>query len=309
MACHPCNLASYLVFMKTIVKQLKNGKVLLSDGAWGTLMQEQGLVPGECPELWCLEKRDVILQIAQDYISAGCDMIKTNSFGANRFKLEHYGLSNRVSALNHAAASISREAAGPDKHVIASVGPTGKFLITGEVSNDELYDAFKEQLQAIESGGADACCIETFSALDEGLVAVRAAKEQTELEIICTFTFEKTQQNDFRTMMGVSPTQMAVAMAEAGADIIGANCGKGIEQMTGIIREIREAVPLIPIIAHPNAGLPVNINGQSVFPEPPETMAEKIMDLIDAGANIIGGCCGTTPAHIREIAKQLNKPS
>ena len=284
-----------------IMDAVLSGKVLISDGAWGTYLQKMGLEPGECPELWSVERFDDVKCIATSYIEAGSDMVETNSFGANRFKLEHYGLSDRVAEINEQAARASREAAGDDRWVIASMGPTGKMLVIGEVTEEELYEAFRDQAVALEKGGADAVCIETMSDIGEAVQAIRAAKENTELEVICTFTFEKTKQGTYRTMMGVSPEEATRAAIEAGVDIAGTNCGNGMERMVKVVQEIREAFPNIPILVHANAGLPENIDGVDVFPETPEEMAGWIGGILDAGANIVGGCCGTTPGHIRAM--------
>jgi 5-methyltetrahydrofolate--homocysteine methyltransferase len=180
-------------------------------------------------------------------------------------------------------------------------------LIVGDVTENDLYQAFKEQAVALAEGGADAVCIETMSAIDEAALAIRAARENTKLEIIATFTFEQTVQGDYRTMMGVSPAEAATACIGAGAHVIGTNCGNGMERMIDIVREMRAAVPAAPILVHANAGKPQNIDGCDVFPETPSEMAARVPALIAAGAGIIGGCCGTTPEHIKAIAAALKK--
>lgn len=289
--------------MQTISSKIKQGKILVSDGAWGTFLQQKGLAPGECPELWNIERPDDVLQIAQSYIDAGSDMVETNSFGGSSFKLSSYGLAERAYEINKAAAEISRKAAGPDKHVLGSIGPTGKILMIGEVTAEELYNAFKIQATALETGGADALVIETMSDLEEAKAALRACKENTKCEIICTMTFEKSGENAYHSMMGVTPTQMTAELVEAGANIIGANCGNGVKDMIGIAKEIRSVNNEIPVLIHANAGAPIYKDGKTIFPETPEQMAEFVKTLIDAGANIIGGCCGTTPEHIKQIVK------
>jgi len=289
----------------TLLELIAQGNTLVSDGAWGTFLQAKGLEAGKCPEEWNELHPQEVLDIAQGYIDAGADMIETNSFGGNRFKLEGFGLQDQVYLLNRKAAEISRLAAGDDKYVLGSVGPTGKMLLMGDVTEDELYQAFREQAIALYEGGADAIILETMTAIDEASIAVRAARENTPCTVICTMTFDRLLNGDYRTMMGISPAEMVVALKEAGVHIVGANCSNGIEGMIKITEEIRSVDLDIPVLIHANAGLPVLQGTCTVFPESPDMMAAFATQLAKAGANVIGGCCGTTPEHIHRLVEVL----
>jgi 5-methyltetrahydrofolate--homocysteine methyltransferase len=291
----------------TILDEIKQNRILLSDGALGTLLQSKGLMPGECPELWNISHRAEVKEIAESYLLAGSDIVTTNSFGGSRIKLSQYGLGERTVEINMAAAAICREAAGNDRHVAGSIGPTGKMILMGDITEEELFNAFSEQASALEKGGADIIIIETMSAADEAAIAVKADRAATACTVIITMTFSADMNGDFYTMMGVSPEEMVSSMKEAGAHIAGSNCGNGIRDMIGVAGLIRAADKTIPLIIQANAGLPVLIDGRTVFQESPEMMASFVPDLIKKGVNIIGGCCGTTPAHIREIAKALGR--
>lgn len=292
--------------MKRISEEIQSGRILVCDGAWGTFLHKKGMTPGECPESWNLTRPEDVLDIARSYIQAGADMIETNSFGGSRYKLKRYDLADQTSEINEAAARISRTAAGPLKHVLGSVGPTGIILMMGEVTSDKLYEIFKEQVMALEKGGADAIIIETMSDLEEAIIALKAAKENTRCEILCTMTFERTVNGDFKTMMGISPSEIPLKLKNAGADIIGSNCGNGTRAMIDITKEFRSVTTDIPIIIQGNAGMPKYLKGQTIFEETPEETAGYVPDLLKAGANIIGGCCGTTPDHIRRIAEKVH---
>jgi 5-methyltetrahydrofolate--homocysteine methyltransferase len=293
--------------MTLLLNLLQQRKVLVTDGAWGTFLYKRGLQPGECPELWNISHREDVHAIAKSYIDAGADMILTNSFGGSPTKLYHYGLQDRTFELNKAAAEISREAAGNDKLVLGSIGPTGIILLMGEVSEEVLYEGFKIQANALVTGGANAICIETMSAIDEALLAIRAVKAVSDVEIICTFTFDKNMDGRYRTMMGVTPSDMVMALLGTGVSIIGANCGNGFQNMIEIVKEIISVDSATPILIHANAGMPVLVDNQTFYPESPELMASKVEELINCGANIIGGCCGTTPDHIKAISAEIKK--
>ncbi len=293
--------------MSKLVDQLAHGHVLVSDGAWGTALQGRGIEPGVCPESWNLDHPEVITEIADEYLAAGAQLLTTNTFGACRLKLRMYGLEAQTAEINRAAASLARQAAGDDRYVLGSVGPSGQIIMMGDISERELSTVFEEEVIALEEGGCDVCLVETMMALDEAALAVRAAREHTSMEVVCTFTFQAMPDGSYRTMMGVSPTDMASAMLSEGADIIGANCSVGSRDMVKIVQELRRAAPSAPILVSPNAGQPVRSDsGEDVFPETPEDMAAVVPDIIDAGANIIGGCCGTTAAHVGAIAEAVS---
>jgi len=287
-----------------MLERIRQGAVLISDGAMGTYLHAHGLGSQDCPESWCISHPDVVRGIATAYASAGSDIVETNSFGGNSFRLKFYHLAGKVRELNCAAAALAREGAGDRCYVAASVGPTAVFVKEegGSVSHQQLYDAFAEQVTALAEGGADAICIETMSSIIEASQAIRAAKENTRLPVLCTFNFDATPKGFF-TMTGLTPERAAKGAAESGADVIGANCGHGIEMMIPIARRMRAAVPGVPILIQPNADKPVFEDGKTVFKTTPQYMASMVEELIRAGANIIGGCCGTTPEHLAEIAK------
>lgn len=292
--------------MQRLEKRLESGEVLVVDGAMGTFLQALGLQPGECPELWCLTHPDEVRSIHRRYREAGSDVVECNSFGGSRYKLRHYGLESRVAEINRAAASLAREVAGDTQHVLGSIGPTGEFMEPyGDETEAAFFDAFAEQARALEEGGADAVIVETMTAIEECCAAIRAVRACTGMTVIASFTFDPQLQGGYASMMGVHPAQFAVAAAEAGAHIVGSNCGLGPDPMIHIVRELRGSVPTLPLLAMPNAGMPELVDGKTVFRETPEMMAQKCIGLHKAGASLIGGCCGTTPAHIAAIAKAL----
>ncbi len=296
--------------LKSLLERLSQGDLLIADGAMGTMLHAQGLTARECPESWCASHPELVRSIAESYVGSGAEIIGTNSFGGSTCKLQAYGLAERCAEFNRLAAELAKQAIRGRGYVAASVGPTGRILEEegGDVGAGEVYQAFREQIAALAEGGADAICIETMASIREASQAIRAAKDQTRLPVICTFTF-RAGVKGFRTIMGLKPGQAARAALDAGADVVGANCGTGIAGMIEIAAEMRAAAPRVPILAQANAGAPVVENEKTLFKETPEYMASRATELIRAGANVIGGCCGTTPAHIRAMAESVRHPN
>jgi 5-methyltetrahydrofolate--homocysteine methyltransferase len=288
----------------TILDRLAKGETLLGDGATGTFLQSHGLEPGGSPEELNLSDPKLVRMMAGEYFEAGSDFVLTNSFGGSRFMMEKYGHGGRVSEFNRLAAEHARSQAPEGRYVIGSVGPTGEFVEPlGTVSVEEMLESFAEQILALEAGGVDAILVETMTAIEEASLAIRAAKENTDLTVMATMTFDKGPRGLF-TMMGITPERAAKELREAGADVVGANCGNGIEVMTEIAREIRAATDGYTVV-NSNAGIPTIRKGLIVYPETPAWMAECYRVLADIGINVMGGCCGTTPAHTKAMIEAV----
>jgi len=291
---------------QSILNRLNSGEVLVSDGATGTFLQQNGLEPGGDPEEFNAIQPNVVKRMAREYFHSGSDLVLTNSFGGTVYRQSHYGFADRVAEFNKLAAEHAKSQATQGKFVFGSVGPTGEFVQPlGNVSEEEMYEAFKIQVTSLEDGGADGVVIETMTAMEEASLAIRAAKENTRLTIAATMTFDKGPRGYF-TMMGITPEQAAIGLAESGADIVGTNCGNGIDNMIEIAERMRGSTAL-PLLVHSNAGIPGMKKGEIIYPESPEFMAERFLQLKEVGVNIIGGCCGTGPAHIKALAKALGK--
>ncbi len=295
--------------MAKLLERLENGEVLVADGAMGTMLMERGLKPGEPPESFNLTCLDAIEEIARLYLDAGADVIQTNTFGASPLKLSFYSLEDKTEEINRNAVGAVRKAVGDSANISASCGPAGKLLRPyGDVDPEDVYNSFERQMRALISAGVDVICIETMTDLTEATLAVRAAKTVSPgTPVMATMTFDLTPRG-FYTVMGVSIENAAKELQKAGADIIGSNCGNGIENMIEIAREFRE-YSSVPLIIQSNAGIPEMQGNRPTYPETPQFMAEKAKELVLSGVSIIGGCCGTTPEHIRAIRKMVDSIS
>lgn len=279
---------------------LTAARPVVTDGAWGTELQARGLTMGECPDGWNLSHPERVAEVARAYVDAGSRVILTNTFRANRIALAGTGLVDRLVEINRRGVEISR--CGDGHLVFASMGPSGKMLAAGEVTEAELTAAFTEQAQALADAGADAILAETMSDVDEAVLAVVAAKS-TGLPVVASVVFD-TGRNKDRTMMGNTPEVAAERLTAAGADAIGANCGLGIAGYVSICRRLRAATDR-PIWIKGNAGMPELVDGQAVYRTSPEEFASHVPALLEAGATFVGGCCGTTPAFIRAVREKL----
>ncbi len=287
--------------MNSILDKLKDGKVLVADGAMGSLLMQKGLKTGECPELLNLTNPDIFAEIATEYLNAGADIIQTNSFGGSILKLNDFDLGDNSREINEAAARIVSEVVNGKAYVSGSIGPTGKMLEPfGDTTPGEMLDGFKIQVSGLISGGADLICIETMTDINEALLAIEASKlVDSSIPIMATMTFNKTGDEYF-TMMGVSIEAAVEGLSNAGADILGSNCGNGIDKMIEIAKKYKSLTDKT-IIIQSNAGLPEIKDGKLFYPETPQYFAERANEMFKIGVSIVGGCCGTTPEYIKTI--------
>mgnify|MGYP001819821818 CR=1 FL=1 len=293
--------------MRNFLERLGAGETLCGDGAWGTQLIARGLAPGDCPESMNLTRPEVLVEVAGLYLDAGADLITTNTFGGSPLNLAAYGFDDRTEEVNRAAVEALKPATDGRAYVSASIGPTGKILEPyGDTPAEVVAAAFHRQTGALIEAGAEIVCIETMIDLREAELAVRAARTHSnDIPLIATMTFDATPQGYFTTM-GTTVAQACTTLVEAGADAVGSNCGNGIDTMIEIAAEFTWHAS-VPVLILSNAGLPENRAGELVYPESPEYMADRVAELIALGVGLIGGCCGTTPDHIRAIRAAIDQ--
>ena len=287
----------------SLLERLRSGDRLVSDGAMGTLLMEAGLQPGEAPEAMVLRAPDAVRGVAEAYLLAGADIVHTNTFGASSLKLAEVGLEDRAAEISRRAVELARDAVGESAYVSVSVGPCGRMLEPyGDTDEDTVFRSFLEQIEVARDAGADLVTVETMIDPREAVQAVRAAKHVADtLPVLVTLTFDLTPVG-FRTVMGTSVAQAAEAVA--GADVVGSNCGNGVEVMVEVARALRAATKA-PLLIQANAGVPEIRDGAVFYPESAADFAAATPALLDAGVSIIGGCCGTTPEHIRAVKRAV----
>lgn len=292
--------------MKDSFAQRIAAGVVVGDGGWGTMLAEGGLPAGAAPELWTLERPEVLADIARAYVEAGAELITTNTFGASPMRLSLYRLGESFEEINRRGVEIVRSAVGDGALVSASIGPTGRLLAPlGDADPDEVSRGFADQARILVMAGADVLCIETMTDLEEATLAVRAARSVSEeIPIIASMTFDITPRGPF-TVMGVSVPQAAAALASAGATLVGSNCGAGVEEMQIVAKAFVESATL-PVSIQPNAGLPRRQNGMLVYPETPDRFGDGVAAIAATGVRLVGGCCGTTPAHIAALRARID---
>jgi 5-methyltetrahydrofolate--homocysteine methyltransferase len=288
------------------ILELLELRPVLGDGAMGTMLQLEGLTMGDCPEAWNLDHPDIVEGIHRQYRDAGCDFVTSNTFGANPIKLSKSGLESELENLVKRGVELARRGAGRACMVAGSMGPTGALLEPyGDTPADKVKAGFRALAKALDEAGVDFLLVETMTDINEARLAIRAAREVSSRPLAATMAFAKGAKG-YRTVMGTSPEEAARGLAEAGADIVGTNCVGGMAEATGIM-EVMVPASTVPTLAQPNAGLPeVDADGV-VYPETPENMGEGLEALLGTGVRVVGGCCGTTPAHIHSMAAFLGK--
>ena len=290
--------------MHALIESLIKGGPAVTDGSWGTQMQKRGLKRGQNPDSWNLSRPDKVREVAEQYVDAGSRIILTNTFGASRLSLANFEMADKTAEINMAGVRISKEAASDNACVFASIGPTGKMLITGETTEEELKSVFEEQAGAQARAGADGIIIETMIDVQEAKIAAIAAK-QTGLPVIVSMVYDSGEDKD-HTMMGNTPEEVVAEISQLGVDGFGANCGQGIEAFLPICRRIRQATDL-PVWIKPNAGLPEAVDDGVIFNMTPGEFVQHVPDLIEAGADFIGGCCGTNEKFVQAIRQAVDE--
>jgi len=290
--------------MPNLQDRLKKSNILIADGATGTMLQNAGLPRGTPPERWNLENPEAVRALYRAYVEAGADIILTNTFGGTRIRLDRDGLGDKVTEINRAAASLAREVAGENILVFGDIGPTGSLLKPlGQLAPADAVDAFAEQAAALAEGDADAILIETMSDLDEAKLAIEGVRKSVGLPIIVTFSFDTRGH----TMMGVKPALAAREIWSMGVTAVGANCGRTLDETLTAIQAMRQAVPEAILMAKPNAGLPHADGSELVYDVTPDILADYAQKFAAEGVKIFGGCCGSTPDHIRAVAGILKQ--
>ncbi len=291
--------------MQSLLEHISRGKIVVADGAMGSLLFQRGLKPGECPEELNLLHPEILEEVARLYLEAGAEIIQTNTFGGSALKLADYGLEAKTEEINARAVECVRRAVGQQAYVSGSVGPCGKILKPyGDTEAEEMTASFSRQVGALLEAGVDDICVETMTDLQEAVLAIQAVRERSsDIPIMATMTFDPTPKGFF-TIMGVSIEEAVEGLTDAGADVIGSNCGNGLENMIHIAREFNDLTSL-PIIIQSNAGMPERMGAELVYGETPDFFAGKMSDLKEVGVAVIGGCCGTTPDHIAAIKASI----
>lgn len=287
-------------------REALRGGVHVADGGWSTRLQMRGLPTDVMAETANLTHGELVIELGRAYLDAGAQFITTNTFAANKFSVERRGVDATVKELNKQGAALAKEAVGDrDALVVGSCGPSGKILAVREAKPDDLMRVFDEQITGLADGGADVILLETFSETAEILLALKVAKDVTGLPVFTSMSFDSGPQKT-RTMMGAKAEECAAALEDAGADVVGCNCGTGIEDFLPAVVALRGATKL-PLWAKPNAGMPELVDGQAVYRQTPEQFVTHVPQLLEAGVNIIGGCCGTGPEHIVKVAGLVSR--